>query len=217
MKLDYDLIVKSSDRSTIYKDYLDLIDPKFLKKDDGCVRLNINKAYIRSHWKDILIRKPIKTNDFDRDLISNMVLIKSDGSPTYHFASVVDDIDLNINCVIRGSDHIGNTLRQITLYDVLKRDLPSYYHIGLIHNMSGKKFSKRDGATSILDYKDMGYSSDALLNFMLRLGWSPRDPNMNGKIDRNDVLDLFWDKGKMSNSPSKMDITKLNWYNKLYI
>lgn len=145
-----------------------------------------------------------------------MVLIKSDGNPTYHFASVVDDIDLGINCIIRGSDHIGNTLKHITLYDVFNKDIPDFYHIGLIHNMDNKKISKRDGAISIKDYRDMGYSRDAILNFILRLGWSPRDPNMNGKIDVNTAIDMFWDLGKMSNSPAKMDIKKLDWYNKLY-
>ena len=171
---------------------------------------------VRDNWKDGLIRKPIKTNDFNRSDISNMVLIKSDGIPTYHFQSVVDDIDLNINCIIRGCDHTGNTLKQITLFDIFGMDIPNFYHIGLIHNMMGKKFSKRDGDTSITDYRDMGYGRDALLNFMLRIGWSPRDPNMNGVIDRDMALDMFWVSGKMSNASAKMDVKKLNWYNKQY-
>tara|TARA_R110000772_G_scaffold2410_2_gene8449 strand:+ start:63907 stop:64503 length:597 start_codon:yes stop_codon:yes gene_type:complete len=193
-----------------------MIDPKFLKRDDGCIRLNIPKDMIRDSWKDCLTRKPIKTNDFNRGNITDMVLIKSDGTPTYHFQSTIDDIDTNVNCIIRGSDHIGNTLKQITLFDLFKQDIPDFYHVGLIHNMVGKKYSKRDGATSIADYRNQGYSKDALLNFMLRLGWSPRDPNMNGLINNDTALDLFWDSGKMSNSSAKMDMKKLDWYNRKY-
>lgn len=210
-------MVSSSDRSNIYTDYLNKIDPKYLIKDDGCIRLNVPKDFIRDSWNDGLSRKPIKTHDSNRNDIFNMVLIKSDGSPTYHFQSVVDDIDLGINCIIRGTDHIGNTLKHIALYDVFNKDIPDFYHIGLIHNMDGKKFSKRDGATSITDYRDMGYTKDALLNFILRIGWSPRDPNMNGLIDRDTALDMFWKSGKMSNSSAKMDMKKLDWYNGKYL
>ena len=214
--LDYDVRVDSSDRSDIYKDYLDRIDPKYLIKDDGCVRLSIPTDMIRDNWKDSLGRRPIKTSDFDRNSISNMVLIKSNGLPTYNFQSVVDDIDLDINCIIRGTDHIGNTLKQITLFDLLNKEIPDFYHVGLIHNMQGKKLSKRDGDMSITEYKNTGYSKDALLNFILRIGWSPRDPNMNGIIDQDMALNMFWDSGKMSNSSAKMDLDKLDWYNRKY-
>jgi glutamyl/glutaminyl-tRNA synthetase len=210
-------MVSSSDRSKVYSDYLDMIDPKYLKRDDGCIRLDIPKDMIRDNWKDCLTRKSIKTHDFNRDNICNMVLIKSDGTPTYHFQSVVDDIDLGINCIIRGTDHIGNTLRQITIFDLFDKTIPDFHHVGLIHNMLGKKYSKRDGATSITDYRDMGYGRDALLNFMLRIGWSPRDPNMNGLIDTDTAVDLFWGSGKMSNSSAKMDMKKLDWYNGKYL
>jgi len=214
--LDYDYMVKSSDRNLIYKHYLNIINPKYLKKDGNAIRLNIPKDSIRDNWKDNLIRKPIKTSDFDRDTISNMVIWKSDGSPTYHFASVVDDIDMGINTVIRGNDHLGNTLKHITLYDLLGFNIPDFFHVGLIHNMNGKKISKRDGAISVKNYKDMGYSKDAILNFILRLGWSPRDPNMNGKISVDTAISMFLSGGKMKNSPCKMDISKLDWFNKLY-
>lgn len=216
MDLDYDYMVKSSDRNLIYKRYLNIIDPKYLKRDGGVIRLNLPKDFIRDNWKDNLIRKPIKTSNFDRNLISNMVIWKSDGSPTYHFASVVDDVDMGINTIIRGNDHLGNTIKHITLYDMIGFDIPDFYHVGLIHNMDGKKISKRDGAISVNDYRDMGYSRGAILNFILRLGWSPRDPNMNGKIDRDTAIDIFWKSGKLSNSPAKMDINKLNWFNKIY-
>lgn len=214
--LDYDYMVKSSDRLDIYSDYLNKIDPDFLMKDGDAIRLHVPHNTLRNMWKDNLIRKPIKTSDFDRDTISNMVIWKSDGFPTYHFASVVDDIDMGINTVIRGNDHLGNTLKHITIYDLLKTDIPDFYHVGLIHNMDGKKISKRDGAISITDYRKMGYSRDAVLNFILRLGWSPRDPDMNGKITRDIAIDMFWKDGKMKNSPCKMDVSKLDWFNKIY-
>lgn len=214
--MDYTDMFYSHKRTNIYKDYLDRIDPKYLRKDGDAIRLNLSPTNIMDSWKDNLVRKPIKTSNNDRDIIKNMVIWKSDGSPTYHFASVVDDIDMGVNTIIRGSDHLGNTNKHIVLYNLLNADIPDFYHVGLIHNMDGKKISKRDGATSITDYRDLGYSKDAILNFILRLGWSPRDPNMNGKVDVDMAIDMFWKSGKMKNSSCKMDINKLNWYNKIY-
>jgi len=215
--LNYDLMLHQSDRSDIYKSYLDKIDPKYLKKDGDAIRLNLPLDIIRDNWKDNLSNKPIITSIDDRQIISDMVLIKSDGIPTYHFASVIDDIDMNINCIVRGIDHLSNTIKHITLYDILGVDIPDFYHTGLIHNMNGKKISKRDGAISVKDYKDMGYKKDAILNFLLRMGWGPHiDNKANSIINVDKAIQMFWTDGKMRSAPSKMDINKLNWFNKKY-
>src|SRR5262249_44958634 len=106
---------------------------------------------------------------------------RGDGTPTYHFATVVDDHDFGVDFVIRGQDHVSNTLRQITLYNCLGWDgsVPRYAHVGLIHQ-GGKKLSKRDGAASLLAYRDRGYAPDAVLNYLLRLGWGPGPTQTTG-------------------------------------
>jgi len=124
---------------------------------------------------------------------------------------------MNINCIVRGIDHLSNTIKHITLYDILSVDIPDFYHTGLIHNMNGKKISKRDGAISVKDYKDMGYKKDAILNFLLRMGWGPHiDNKANSIINVDKAIQMFWTDGKMRSAPSKMDINKLNWFNKKY-
>ena len=221
--LDYDQLIYQSERFDIYRN----IANKMVKYDharnvDGAVVL-FPKDEPNEYWYDNLAGNVAISDDDKLQISKGIVLIKSDGSPTYHFASVVDDIQLGINFVIRGKDHTTNTARQIILYDCLKfvlheyhYSVPSYAHIGLIKK-DGKKLSKRDGAASMLWYKQQGYDPDAMLNFMARLGWGPTiDDKTTAILPRERMLELFLSGGKMRNSDSNMDLVKLDSYDRKY-
>jgi glutamyl-tRNA synthetase len=109
------------------------------------------------------------------DIMDDFIIARSDGSPTYNFVVAIDDALMGINSVIRGDDHLSNTPKQIVIYEALGFDIPEFYHVPMIHNENGKKLSKRDGATDVMMYKEMGYLPEALLNFLVRLGWSHGD------------------------------------------
>jgi len=217
--LDYDNVFKQSDRMDVYRAYLDrLVVAGRVVFNDGAYFVSPDVTdMIPDVWNDHLNRKPVKVSDYDKDVISKLVIWRSDDTPTYHFASCVDDIDLGINTVIRGVDHIANTAKHILIYKMLDVDLPDYYHVGLLTDMQGKKYSKRNGAISVPDLKDMGYGPDAILNFMLRMGWAPKvDDKSTKTIDRDRALDMFWDAGHMRSAPSKVNIDTLGWFNRKY-
>lgn len=211
--LDYDAVFFQSKRGTVYRDYLDILQEKGkIAFKDGAYFLNTEN--MPTHWTDE-IAGPIAISPADMEFLKALVLFKSDGTPTYNFASVIDDIDTGINCVIRGVDHISNTPKQIAIYNALDVPLPKYYHVGLILGPDGKKLSKRHGASSVVDYAD--YDTNALLNLMLRMGWGPiKDDKSTAIITKGDALSLFWEGGKLRSAPSKLDMAKLEWYNKKY-
>jgi len=103
------------------------------------------------------------------DILDDFVIARGDGAPTYNFVVAVDDHFMGINEVIRGDDHFSNTPKQMVVYEAFGFDLPKFYHVPMIHNSAGKKLSKRDGATDVMAYKEMGYTPQALLNFLVRL------------------------------------------------
>lgn len=160
----------------------------------------------------------VRATQADHDAIANLVLIRSDGNPTYHFANVVDDLDYNINFVLRGADHISNTVRQIALYDALGHTPPRYAHVGLLHDWrSGKKISKSANAPSLLDYRDQGIDSDAMCNFLLRLGWGPqKDDKSTAMLSRDAALQLFLSAGNLRGAASKVDFDKLASFDRKY-
>lgn len=211
--LQHDELYFQSKRNDIYKEYLEkLIDTGRAEFKDGAWFLKTPQ--FRNYWTDE-IKGPIEISKADKEFIEEMVLFKSDGSPTYHFASVVDDIDMGITCVIRGVDHIPNTAKQIAMYEALCAPIPAYYHVGLILGPDGKKLSKRHGAASVVDYAE--YHPDALLNLMLRMGWGPTvDDKSAALINTEKAIELFWTGGKLRAAPSKLDIQKLQWYHKKY-
>jgi len=128
------------------------------------------------------------TISFDNDELDDLILKRSDGSPTYHMAVVADDIDLGINYVIRGDDHVNNTPRQIQIYMALGESLPKYAHVPMILGPDKTRLSKRHGATSVLAYREMGYLPQALLNSLARLGWSYGDQE---KFTREELIEKF--------------------------
>jgi len=163
----------------------------------------------------------IKVNDlihgnieFDTQTIKDQVLIKSDGTPTYNFACVVDDATMGITHVIRGDDHISNTPKQIILYQALNFPLPEFAHLPLILGKGGGRLSKRTGATAISDYRKMGYLSKALVNYLLLLGWAPG--SNREIIEIQEAIRLF-DIKNVNKTAATFDLDKLKWINNQYL
>lgn len=179
--------------------------------EDGATRLKADHT-IHS-WNDSIAGDIAITPDsFEK--INGLVILRADGSPTYHFASVVDDIDHDIDWVIRGTDHIDNTAKHVYIYKALGAPLPKYSHVGLIFH-KGKKISKRDGISSMEYYFD-NYSPKAILNACLKMGWSHTDPNIDKVhplIDKDLAIKLF-PEGNLRAQKATLDLDKLSWYNK---
>jgi glutamyl-tRNA synthetase len=151
---------------------------------------------------------------FDNSNIEDFILLRSDGSPTYHLSVVSDDIGMRITHVIRGDDHISNTPKQVLLYEALGYNKPKFAHIPLILGPDKKRLSKRHGATSLLAYRDKGYLPQAMFNFISLLGWSPGDDREF--IYPDDIIHLFTLEG-VGKSGAVFDEQKLEWLNSQYI
>jgi glutamyl-tRNA synthetase len=147
------------------------------------------------------------------DILDDFIIARSDGSPTYNFVVAVDDALMGINEVIRGDDHLSNTPKQIVVYEALGFEVPKFYHVPMIHNQQGKKLSKRDGATDVMAYKEMGYLPEALLNFLVRLGWSHGDQ----EIFSMEEMKALFDPKDINKSASIYNTEKLDWLNAHYI
>ena len=145
--------------------------------------------------------------------IDDFVILRADGTPTYMLAVVVDDYDMDITHIVRGDDHLNNTFKQKLIYDLLSWNCPEFAHIPLIHGSDGAKMSKRHGATSVIDYKDMGYLPEAMRNYLLRLGFSSGDLEI---IDDKKATEIF-EFSKVGKSPARFDFAKLNNVNKHYM
>lgn len=163
----------------------------------------------------------IKINDlirgqieFEAETIKDQVLIKSDGTPTYNFACVVDDATMNITHIVRGDDHISNTPKQILLYQAMGFTVPYFAHLPLIMGAEGGRLSKRTGATAISDYRKMGYLPEALVNYLLLLSWSPGDNRE--VIDIKEAIKLF-DIKDVNKTAAAFDLKKLDWINNQYL
>lgn len=159
---------------------------------------------------DDLVQGKVTTENVTLD---DMVLLRSDGTPTYMLAVVVDDHDMKVTHVIRGDDHLSNTPRQITIYKAMGWDIPSFSHIPLIHGPDGKKLSKRHGALGIDAYQKMGYLPEALCNYLLRLGWSHKDEEF---ISRQQAIEWF-NIDSIGKSPARLDFKKLDHVNNYYL
>jgi glutamyl-tRNA synthetase len=145
--------------------------------------------------------------------LDDLVLLRSDGFPTYNFAVVVDDIDMGITEVIRGDDHVNNTPRQINLYEALGAKPPVFAHLPMILGPDGQKLSKRHGAVGVMQYREDGYLPHALLNYLVRLGWSHGDQEI---FSIQEMIDLF-DVSNVHHSAARFDFAKLGWLNQQYL
>ena len=151
---------------------------------------------------------------FEWNLLSDFVIMKSDGSPSYNFACVVDDADMEITHVIRGEDHISNTPRQMAVYEGLGKNIPEFAHLPMILGADKSKLSKRHGATNVIDYQTQGFLPEALFNYMTLLGWSPT--NEQEIFSRDEIVSQF-SLERVSKSGAVFDLTKLTWMNAQYI
>ncbi|NJO61066.1 MAG: hypothetical protein HC836_23230 [Richelia sp. RM2_1_2] len=214
--LDIDEVHYQSRRKSVYLDYANalLANGHAQLEHNGAISL-VRPLDMPSVWHDEVIGD-VKITDSDLDQVSGLILIKADGMPTYNFASAIDDYKLGINYIIRGSDHISNTAKQISVWAALGVKLPMFAHVGLIH-FQKKKLSKRDGAASMLHYMNAGYDPDAVLNFMLRLGWGPTVDDKTTKIiNKERALELFITGGNMRSASSNMDLNILEAYDRKY-
>ncbi|UAJ65179.1 glutamate--tRNA ligase [Candidatus Schneideria nysicola] len=150
---------------------------------------------------------------FDNLELDDFIIRRTDGTPTYNFCVVIDDIDMDITHVIRGEDHISNTPRQLNIFKCLNVKIPQYAHIPMILSDNGQRLSKRQNSDSILKYKDDGFLPDALLNHLVRLGWSYKNKEI---FNREEMITLF-DFSGINKSPSIFNTKKLVWLNHYYI
>lgn len=153
-------------------------------------------------------------SEFDAALQDDMILVRSDGTPTYNFAVVCDDVNMKITHVIRGDDHLSNTPRQVLVYEALGYPVPTFAHLPMICGPDGKKLSKRHGAASVEEYRDMGYLPDALFNYLALLGWAPDGETT---VFSRDEMAAKFTLERVSKKPSSLDYDKLEWINNHYI
>jgi len=171
---------------------------RFLNSDDGSVIF------------DDFVKGEVRIANSELD---DLVISRTDGSPTYNLTVVVDDHDMEIECVIRGDDHINNTPKQINLYEAMGWSLPEFAHVPMILGSDGSRLSKRHGALNLLTYRDEGFLPEALLNYIVRLGWSNGDQEI---FSVQEMIDLFELKN-INNSPASFNQEKLEWINQSYI
>ena len=180
------------------------------------IRFNIQKAQKAFHDSSILKFDDLVKGELhmDTDLLGDFVILKSNGTPTYNFAVVIDDMLMKISHVIRGEDHISNTFKQILIFEALGAKVPRFGHLGMILAPDRSKLSKRHGATAVSEFVEKGYLTDALINFVALLGWSPSDGQ---EIKTVDEIAKDFRIGEISSSNSIFEYDKLNWMNSHYI
>ena len=145
--------------------------------------------------------------------LDDLVIFRSDGYATYNFAVVVDDIDMRISDVVRGDDHVNNTPRQINIYRALGAPVPAFAHLPMILDEQGAKLSKRTGAADVMQYRDAGYLPHALLNYLVRLGWSHGDQEVFSIAEMQSLFDL----ADVNAKAARLDMAKLGWLNQQYL
>jgi glutamyl-tRNA synthetase len=176
------------------------VDPvvRFRNPDEGAVAI------------EDLVRGQVLVANTELD---DLIIARSDGTPTYNFTVVVDDLDMGITHVIRGDDHLSNTPRQMNILAALGAPLPHYAHVPMILGADGSRLSKRHGAVSVMQYRDDGYLPEAVLNYLVRLGWSHGDQEV---FSIDEMIELF-DLGQINHSASSFNPDKLLWLNHHYL
>lgn len=204
-------IVTQSERLQNYKKYTDiLVSQGKAKEEEGAIRFLVNHEGTTS-WIDSVGNKQISFENRD---IEDFIILKKDGFPTYHLANVIDDHLMAITHVIRGEDWIPSTPKHIMLYEALGWTPPVFAHVPNVMGTDGKKLSKRRGAKSVLDFKKDGYLPQALLNYLMLLGWSPKDDReilSKGEIEKEFSL------SNVNTAPAIFDERKLQWMTGEYI
>ncbi|NLI96168.1 MAG: glutamate--tRNA ligase [Synergistaceae bacterium] len=201
---------RQSERLALYRQNAEkLLDEGKAYKDGDAIVYRVPHG-IEISFEDVVYGRVSVMSETLKDI----VLMKSDGMPTYNYAVVVDDATMGINMVIRGEDHISNTPKQLLLYDALGFERPRFGHLPMILGTDKKKLSKRHGATSVYEYLDMGYLPDAVFNFLALLGWCPRDGREI--FSREDAVKLF-EIQKVTKRAAVFDMDKLNFINQEHV
>lgn len=230
MNIKYEpLILRQSERFPLYMKFaMDLLAKGFLyycncntldentkscecEKDNfttGLLRFKIPRNERISFIDEILGLITVNTNT-----IENFAILRSDGSPTYNFCVVIDDVELKITHVFRGNEHLYNTFKQILIYEALNMPMPKFGHFPMINGKDGKKLSKRSGDTSVIAYRNMGVVPEALFNFLIRLGWGHGNDEI---FTMEEAIKLF-DINRISPSPAMFDINKLTYLSGYYL
>ncbi|MBQ7168748.1 MAG: glutamate--tRNA ligase [Synergistaceae bacterium] len=209
---------RQSERLDIYRDYANkLVDAGKAYRDGEAIIFRVEAGQDIS-FRDIVYGQIDVMSDGlrekDSDRLKDIVIIKSDGMPTYNYAVVVDDHLMSITHVIRGEDHISNTPKQILLYRALGWDVPEFAHLPMILGRDKKKLSKRHGATSIYEYRDMGYMPDSMFNFLALLGWSAGDDK---EIFTRDEAAEWFELSRVTRKAAVFDFDKLNYINQEHL
>jgi glutamyl-tRNA synthetase len=150
---------------------------------------------------------------FEHTQLDYWILVRTDGTPTYNFCVVVDDVTMRITHVVRGDDHLSNTPKQILCYEALDYAVPEFAHVSMILGKDKSRLSKRHGATSVQAFRDAGYVADAMVNYLARLGWSHGDQEV---FSRAELVELF-DVKDVASSGAVFDVTKLEWLSQHYL
>ena len=228
VKVAYELL----DKGFAYKCFLNSEELNDLR-----IKSRANGKPIKSPWRDnkcdnekeeyvIRLKMPINGTTTIKDyvqgevsvkneILDDMIILRSDKTPTYMLSSVVDDYEMGITHIIRGDDHFNNAFRQIQIINFLNWKKPYYAHIPLIHGTDGSKLSKRHGATNLIDYRNMGFTSEAMLSYLMQLGWTSHNDN-DDDYELEKAVELFSLK-KINKSPAKFDIKKLYSINSKYL
>lgn len=209
-----------SERKELYQKYTEeLVQKKLAYNDEGAIRFKVEKGKNLA-WND-LVHGEIS---FNSDVIEDFVILKSDGFPTYHLAVVVDDHLMEISDVLRGDEWISSTPKHLMLYEAFGWKPPNFGHLPVIVGPDKQKLSKRHGAMSILDYRDQGYLPQALINFMVLLGWSAPAEVVRGKLGEKEKelfspeeLIKIFSIDRINTTSPVFNLEKLNWFNKKYI
>lgn len=215
--LDYDEepLYQSSRRETHLAAADMLLDKGLAYKEDKGGTGKGECVMFRMPAEQILFHDEIK-GDLQKDAkdMQDLVIVRSDGSPVFHLANVIDDIEMGITHIIRGDDHVENTYRHVALFKALGAEPPKYAHLPMIVNQQGKPYSKRDGDAFVGDFREKGYYAEAMFNYLTLLGWSPGGDKE--KMDRSEIIKLF-SFDRVKSSPAQMDIKKLTAMNGEYI
>ena len=202
-------IIHQSERFEVYKDRADeLISAGKAYESEGAIRFKSDRSSnvtISDHVFGVV--------EVNGDEMDDFIIMRSNGAPTYHFAVVIDDFESGITHVMRGDDHLKNTARHIQLMEAFDYPIPDFVHLPMILGPDGSRLSKRHGAMNVLHYKKEGFSSEALLNYLVRLGWSKGDQEIFSIQEMIDGFDLVG----INKASAKFDIEKLRWVNQQHL
>ncbi|MCA9398553.1 MAG: glutamate--tRNA ligase, partial [Candidatus Omnitrophica bacterium] len=226
--LDWDELYYQSDRFDLYRDMAQkLVDEGKAYKDGEAILLKTLKDDIKIYdlirgeinfdTSNFVVRGEdgnVELDEHNQPRLKNEVLIKGDGSPAYNFCCVIDDALMEISCVVRGEDHISNTPKQILIYKALGFKIPKFAHLPLIMAEDGTRMSKRMGAVAVSDYKEQGFLPDALVNYLMLLGWSPGN---NQEIVTLKQATKNFSIKKVNKAAAAFSMEKLRWINGQYI